>query len=72
MKTLLVQGDSQKLLLVAKESIVSNSIFSGPPCSSAHVEQDIYIRRFFVHPEKFWQFRSIIEDVYIRPCHSSG
>jgi len=27
-----VQGGSQKLLLTIKESIVSSSIFSGPPC----------------------------------------
>jgi len=26
-----LQGGSQKLLLVTKESIVSSSIFSGPP-----------------------------------------
>jgi len=28
----MVQGGSQKLLLATKESIVSSSIFSGPPC----------------------------------------
>jgi len=27
-----IQGGSQKLLLKTKESIVSNSIFPGPPC----------------------------------------
>jgi len=30
------QGGSQKLLLTTKESFVSNSIFSRPPCSLSH------------------------------------
>jgi len=30
---LCIQGGSQKLLLTTKESNVSSSIFSGPPCS---------------------------------------
>jgi len=39
-----VQGGSQKLLLTTKESIVSSSIFSGPPCiSKLRRTRDIWI-----------------------------
>jgi len=35
----IVQGGSQELLLKTKESIVSNSIFSGPPCCTCMYSQ---------------------------------